>query len=33
MDTFNQNKTFDVNNYGTEDLLGILEFNYQCSNK
>lgn len=24
MDTFNQNKTFDVNNYGTEDLLGIL---------
>ena len=24
MDTFNQNKTFDVNNYGTEDLLGII---------
>ena len=24
MDTFNQNKTFDVNNYETEDLLGIL---------
>ena len=24
MDTFNQKKTFDVNNYGTEDLLGIL---------
>ena len=23
MNTFNQNKTFDVNNYGTEDLLGI----------
>ena len=23
MDTFNQNKTFDVNNYETEDLLGI----------
>ena len=24
MDTFNQNKTFDVNTDGTEDLLGIL---------